>query len=209
MPEADLKETFLNLLAEYTKQSTLADQLWSEIEKGYSGSKRHYHNLTHLHNLLEQLVEIKSKIKNWDATLFTLYYHDIVYSTLKSDNEERSAALAAKRMSEIGVPAEIIKGCRKQILATKSHIEDADYDTNYFTDADLSILGQSPEAYREYYRSIRKEYAFYPDIIYNPGRKKVLQHFLAMERIFKTDFFYAKFESQAKENLQAELALLK
>jgi len=42
----------------------------------------------------------------------------------------------------------------------------------------------------------------YPDLVYNPGRKKVLNHFLAMDSIFKTDYFYNKFDRQAKENLR-------
>jgi len=55
---------------------------------------------------------------------------------------------------------------------------------------------------------IRKEYKVYPDIIYKPGRRKVVQHFLAMERIYKTDYFFVRLEQQAKENLTKELTLL-
>jgi predicted metal-dependent HD superfamily phosphohydrolase len=44
--------------------------------------------------------------------------------------------------------------------------------------------------------------------MYNPVRKKVLLHFLSMERIFKTDYFYTHFEKQARENLQKEMELL-
>jgi len=59
-----------------------------------------------------------------------------------------------------------------------------------------------------YYKNARKEYAIFPDFVYKPGRKKVLLHFLAMERIFKTDYFFHKFEMQAKQNLQKELEML-
>jgi predicted metal-dependent HD superfamily phosphohydrolase len=62
--------------------------------------------------------------------------------------------------------------------------------------------------YTQYYQAVRKEYAIYPDLIYNPGRKKVLQHFLSMENIFKTTFFIEKFETTAKLNLQREISLL-
>jgi predicted metal-dependent HD superfamily phosphohydrolase len=48
----------------------------------------------------------------------------------------------------------------------------------------------------------------FPDFVYKPGRKKVLLHFLAMERIFKTDYFFHKFELLAKQNLQKELEML-
>ena len=95
--------------------------------------------------------------------LFTLFYHDIVYNSLKSNNEEKSAELAEKRMTQISVSNEIIECCKAQILATKSHVKSTDSDTNYFTDADLSVLGQTWETYSIYYKNVRKEYAIYPD----------------------------------------------
>ncbi len=111
-------------------------------------------------------------------------------------------------MRQIGVANEMILQCEEQIRATKKHILSISSDTNYFIDADLSVLGQSWEVYADYFQNIRKEYAVYPDLVYNPGRKQVLNHFLSMERIYKSDYFYQKFEFQAKENLKAELALL-
>lgn len=203
-----LKQTFIQLLKNYTDNNRLIEELWTEIEKNYSGKKRHYHTLLHLDNLLTQLIEIKDEINNWDVTLFTLFYHDVVYNSLKSDNEEKSAALAEKRMKQLSVSDDKIELCKQQILATKSHLKSSDSDTNFFTDADLSILGQSWEIYSAYYKNVRKEYAIYPDFIYNPGRKKVLNHFLLMESIFKTTFFRDKFEAQAKHNLQKEIELL-
>lgn len=203
-----LKETFTRLLKNYTDNQLLARELWAEIEQNYTNKKRHYHTLQHLENLLAQLTAVKNEIKDWDTVLFTLYYHDVIYNALKSDNEEKSAELAVKRMKQIAVSDETIKLCVAQILATKSHLKSADSDTNYFTDADLSILGQPWETYSAYYKNVRKEYVIYPDFVYNPGRKKVLAHFLAMDGIFKTDFFYHKFEMQAKENLKEELSLL-
>ncbi len=81
-------------------------------------------------------------------------------------------------------------------------------DANYFTDADLSILGQDWEIYTQYYKNVLKEYAIYPNRIYNSGRKKVLQHFLTMKNIFKTEYFYQKFEETARRNIQKEIELL-
>jgi predicted metal-dependent HD superfamily phosphohydrolase len=111
-------------------------------------------------------------------------------------------------MQQVSVSSDIIERCKNQILATKSHSKSTDSDTNYFTDADLSVLGQPWEIYRLYYKNVRKEYAIYPDFIYNPGRKKVIQHFLSMNSIFKTDYFYNQFEKVAKENLLKELSYL-
>jgi predicted metal-dependent HD superfamily phosphohydrolase len=203
-----LKQTFIKLLTNYTDNHRQTNELWAEIEKNYSSNKRHYHTLQHLDSLLAQLTDIKAEIQNWNTILFTLYYHDIIYNSLKSNNEEKSAELAEKRMKQILVSNDKIEHCKKQILTTKSHIQSTDSDTNYFTDADLSVLGQNWETYSLYYKNVRKEYSIYPDFVYNPGRRKVLNHFLSMDRIFKTDFFHNKFEIQAKQNLQKEIELL-
>lgn len=203
-----LKETFEILLCSYTNDKSLVGKLWEEIEKSYSEKKRHYHKLSHLEQLLTQLTEVKDKINNWETVLFTLYYHDVVYNARKSDNEEQSAKLAEKRMKQLSVPDKMIENCKAQILATKQHLDNSDSDTNYFTDADLSVLGQDWATYAEYYQNVRKEYSIYPNLIYNPGRKKVLKHFLEMERIYKTDYFYSKFEERAKQNLKIEFELL-
>ncbi len=203
-----LKETFISLLKSYAADTDSINTLWKEIEKNYSSKKRHYHTLEHLENLLRQLNLIREDIRDWDAILFALYYHDVVYNALKSDNEERSAALAERRMRQVGVPMERIEQCKVEILATKSHQLSTDGDTNYFIDADLSVLGMPWEDYARYCQGVRKEYSIYPDFMYNRGRKKVLIHFLAMNRIFKTDHFYEKYEDQAKQNIQQELEIL-
>jgi predicted metal-dependent HD superfamily phosphohydrolase len=203
-----LKETFVELIACYKDDDQLTNELWNEIEGSYSNKKRHYHTLDHLDNLLRQLTEVKNDIKEWNTILFSLYYHDVVYNPLKSDNEERSADLAEKKMLQLSVPKLIIENCKAQILATKKHNINQDSDVNFFTDADLSILGSEWHVYSIYFKQVRKEYSIYPDLIYKPGRKKVLHHFLQMERIFKTDYFSSRFELQAKQNLQQELALL-
>lgn len=203
-----LKETFIGLLTNHTNNDRLIHKLWTEVETTYSGHERKYHTLQHLEHLLDVLTELKDQINDWNTILFTLYYHDVIYDASRSDNEEGSADFAEKRMQQLAVPNVAIKRCKNQILATKSHLESSDSDTNYFIDADLSVLGQPWEVYSDYFKNVRKEYITYPDTVYKPGRKKVLQHFLAMERIYKTDFFFTKFERQAKENLQTELQWL-
>jgi len=203
-----LEQTFKNLLEKFDTPTEVNSKLWSEIVEQYSGKKKHYHTLKHLVELLQILKEVKSEIADWDVILFTLFYHDVIYNALKSDNEEQSAELAGKRMQQIGASPKMILNCKTQIIATKNHLVSTDSDTNYFLDADLSILGQDWEIYSEYSKNVRKEYSFYPDMVYNAGRRKVLKHFLSMDRIYKTPHFYEKFEVQAKLNIFKELRFL-
>jgi predicted metal-dependent HD superfamily phosphohydrolase len=200
-----LTQLFLQLTGRYTKDAALANNLWLEIFTMYSEPARHYHTVTHLEKLLKELNEVKTEIEDWDTMLFALYYHDAVYKSTSGTNEEDSAKLACKRLKEIGFPDEKIKRCSEMILATKSHNISLSPDTNYFTDADLSILGKSWQTYRDYIQQVREEYSIYPDFLYKPGRKKILQHFLEMETIFKTRHFITKYERQARINIANEL----
>jgi predicted metal-dependent HD superfamily phosphohydrolase len=127
--------------------------------------------------------------------------HDIVYNCFKTNNEEKSASLVVKRLQQLEVSAQDIGWCVQHILATKNHQISSNNDVNFFTDADLSVLGKSWNIYEDYFICVRKEYIIYPAFIYNKGRKKVLQHFLNMKKIYKTDFFFDTYEKQARINL--------
>lgn len=200
-----MKTIFTKLATNYCSNNRLIEQLWNEINSVYTHPKRYYHNFNHLQHLYDEFLEVKDEINDWNTVLFSLFFHDIVYNALRRDNEERSVIIAENRLQSIDVPQSIIDAVKEQILATKSHKKSQDSDTNYFIDADLSILGQDFKQYGEYVTNIRQEYILYPDMIYKPGRKKVVEDFLQMDRIFKTDYFYNKYEKQARENLQLEL----
>ncbi len=205
----NLRETWNELLFRYTGKIRLINELWSEIEAAYTQSNRHYHNLAHLEYMVSKAREYHSSLAGPDIVLFSTFYHDIVYHTLRRDSEQKSAGIAQDRLVRIGLPAEKIRKCYNQIIATKSHKESVEKDTNFLLDFDLAVLGESPQQYREYSQKIREEFSVYPDFIYNRGRERVLRHFLDMERIFKTKEFYSKYELQAKKNLAEELERLK
>lgn len=74
-----LQKTFENLCGIYTNDKELVLKFWREIELAYSAPTRHYHTLIHLENVYSHLQHVKENIKHWDAVLFALFYHDIVY----------------------------------------------------------------------------------------------------------------------------------
>ena len=201
-----LTDNFLKLVSHYSADKALANDLWLEIFTKYSEPKRKYHTISHLEYILLEINSVRLMIADWETVLFAVYYHDIIYKATSSTNEEDSAKLARQRLTTIGFPADKIEKCVQMILATKLHQLSTDEDTNLLIDADLAILGQHPYEYQRYTSGLREEYAIYPDFMYNGVRKKVLQHFLEMERIFKTPYFFEKYEQQARLNIEEELA---
>jgi predicted metal-dependent HD superfamily phosphohydrolase len=204
-----VKSLFIHAIDKYSNDRVLKHRLWKDIESRYSGFGRHYHTLAHLEHLANELFQHREKFINLDTIVFSIVYHDVIYNTLKKNNEVRSANYAKKNLSKISFPANQTDRCMSMILATKTHSITDDPEINLFMDADLSILGADQETYIIYTQQTRKEYFLYPDFMYRPGRRKVIEHFLSMSRIFKTDPFYNMYETQARKNLVTELALLK
>jgi predicted metal-dependent HD superfamily phosphohydrolase len=201
-----LAQLFTELARRFSADATLIGTLWVEVKEAYSGPKRQYHSLAHLAAMVAELWPVQQSVVDWDCLLFSLFYHDIVYKVPGSDNEEKSADLAVARLARLEVPAAQIERCRIQILATKQHEPNGDPDTDLFTDADLAVLGQPWPFYQVYAQQVRLEYKIYPDLLYKPGRKKVLRHFLDKARIYKTALFFERYETAARANLKQELA---
>ena len=178
------------------------------LEKLYTDPKRHYHNLVHI-TALHRLTDMYgASLNSIEAVRWAIWYHDAIYDVTKKNNEAKSAELAREHMRMLGIDEEIIQKCVDLILATASHTLDErtdNYDARFMLDIDLLILGAVPEKYKEYTEQVRKEYSIYPDLLYKPGRKKVLKRFLELDRIYKTDLLYELYEQQARANMKQEL----
>jgi predicted metal-dependent HD superfamily phosphohydrolase len=190
----------------YNSNREFHQLFWKEVENHYQESHRHYHTLHHLNWILAELLPFKNSIRQWDALIMAIAYHDLVYDVNTSDNEEQSAAIARDRLTSASFPESEVDFCCCAILATKSHAAE-DVEIQLFIDADLSILGSSPENYLRYSRQIRLEYAHFPDDQYYAGRRKILKDFLNRKCIFLTVEFSNRYEARARLNLEKELAL--
>ncbi|WP_179333789.1 HD domain-containing protein [Winogradskyella costae] len=204
-----LKNYWQNLISDYADLS-LIDSLWTTIESQYTSKNRYYHNLSHLYNIFLQLEDFKTEIEDLDSLRLAIWYHDIIYKSTTKDNEEQSALFAEKALKDLKHDSFSIEKIKKLIISTKKHelILTENLDNAYLLDLDLSILGTDWETYNKYTQNIRKEYKIYPDILYKPGRKKVLKHFLQRDSLYFTERFQTKFEKQARKNLIQEIDML-
>jgi predicted metal-dependent HD superfamily phosphohydrolase len=206
------RQIFIDVVLRQTSNASVAETQWNLVETAYSNPDRHFHTPSHLQQMYGELLPLQNQIEDWDSLLLALFFHDYVYDVVSymtdNDNEDKSAEAAKEFLQSINYPAEKIERVVQHILATKKHEVNADADTNFLTDADLSIWGQPWELYSIYMRNVREEYAVYPDNIFNAGRVKFLKTALQMERIFKTDHFSRLYDTAAKENLNRELEIL-
>src|SRR5215475_16071560 len=148
-----LHAQWVSLTSQYAPDRALIESLFNSIVEHYSASERAYHDLSHIQSLLSLSESLLDKIQNRDAHYFAIWFHDVIYDTKRSDNEEKSAEFAAEALARLGVPKRTIAVVREMILATKHHRgEDLSWDMKAFLDLDTSILGAPEDIYKEYSR---------------------------------------------------------
>jgi predicted metal-dependent HD superfamily phosphohydrolase len=188
---------------------TAARAVLEEIVRAYSEPHRHYHTLDHIAALLV-LLDRHGEAAEGDSVALAIFFHDVVYDPARNDNEAASAALAAERLAALGHPGEAVGEVARYILATRHEAggDAVEADLALLLDLDLSVLGAMPAEYRAYAEAIRREYAFVPDRLYRPGRRRVLEGFLARPRIYRTRRLRELWEGPARTNLAGEIAQL-
>ena len=191
--------------------------LWQDIAVRYNESQRAYHSLQHIQQLFGQFDQVKNNLHEPHIIALALLYHDVIYEPTRSDNELKSAEYAVESLTGY-LNAEQCQHIYALIMMTASHQIDKwsnetkereEYsDAAYLLDMDLSILGAAWSEYEQYAQAVRQEYAHISNIDYRVGRIAVLKGLLAHPTLYLTNYYYARLEEQARENIKREIILL-
>jgi predicted metal-dependent HD superfamily phosphohydrolase len=65
-----------------------------ELIHAYSSPDRYYHNLTHIQDCLSVFDQTSSLVAHPKEVELAIWFHDAVYDTRRSDNEQKSAEWA-------------------------------------------------------------------------------------------------------------------
>lgn len=170
----------------------------------YQEPQRAYHTATHVRELLLGLGQ-RGVLS--PALALAVWGHDLVYEPSATDNEQRSADLFDIWLASRGAPDTLREQVRDLILVTRHVAPAFTHEEALLVDADLSILGASPERFAAYHAAIRQEYAHVPECRYRHGRLAVLRGFLERETLYLTPE-YADLDAQARRNLRAAIETL-
>ena len=184
------------------------DGLFAAIDRAYGTPDRAYHNAAHIVDCLTQLDTCRHLAERADEIEMALWFHDAIYDPHAADNEERSAAWASSALAEGGAGEGAVTRVAALIMATKHVHAPRTMDESLLIDIDLSILGREPDVFDVYDENIRREYAWVLEETYRLERGKILRRFLARRRLFGTDFFCERYETQARRNLERALERL-
>jgi len=180
------------------------ERVESALRSAWSESQRFYHTLDHLSETLIAFSKIRGLATNPDSIELALFFHDFVYDSgprahSKSDtNESASAARFEKLMTPLKILDDAtLRSVRELILMTEHHRAHTP-DEKIMSDADLSILGATPERFREYQEQIRQEYSWVPEETYRSRRAEIMKSFRERNPVFH---FLVELEPAARRNL--------
>lgn len=198
-------ESLVGLIAPFASSSTAPS-----LVARYREPHRHYHDVTHLTEMLEHVALVAEQFQQVRAVVYAALYHDAIYDPRRKDNEARSAELARRELTEFLDEADL-RVVSELILATAAHgaaLVQAHPDVGLFLDCDSAILGAEDGRYRAYAAGVRQEYAHVSKLMYRLGRGKFLKSMLKRPTLFHTSGFEARFGDRARRNLRAELNAL-
>ena len=193
-----------------TKEAGLA------LLAAYDGPGRHYHNVTHLQDVLDKLDWAKDALQKsgelgmmtpqealrmFDVIELALWYHDAIYDAKAKDNEAQSREWFRADANEFGLGEALTKDVAALIDLTAHHKDAKTLPECIMTDCDLAILGAPKPQFDAYDANIGQEYAHVPPPLYATGRAAVLKSFRDQPQIFKTEAFREKYEAAARSNL--------
>ena len=189
--------------------SLVAASAMGEVLVGaYGDEHRSYHTLEHVQACLSLVEHAPLDDHDRLTAEFALWFHDVVYDTARTDNEERSALMAEEWLQEQQFEAWALAGAAIRMTAGHATRDDDPLLLRVVRDIDLAILGAQSDEYDSYAANIRSEYRSVDDDSFREGRRRVLESFLAMDRIYVLEPMRASLESRARANLERELASL-
>lgn len=172
----------------------------------YSQTHRHYHTLIHVEHVLERVVELSTEPDDATALCAAAWFHDAIYAPGRSDNEERSAFLARETLELVGASPGLSTEVARLVTLTASHHPEPDDQAGaVMCDADLSILGSTPDEYAAYAAAIREEYSLVPDDAFRAGRARILRQLLGRPSLFHTSIGRERWEGYALANVRQEV----
>jgi len=174
----------------------------------YSEPARRYHTLQHLDACLAHLTGLRPLAQQPDEIALALWFHDAVYEIGGTTNEAQSAAWARQALEAAGAKADRVGRVHALVMVTCHAEAPQTRDQEILLDVDLSILGAREAVFDAYETQIRAEYAAVPQALFQARRKRILGEFLARPRIYHTDQFHARMESQARANLARSISRL-
>ena len=175
--------------------------IYQRLLAGYHEPQRHYHTLDHIKHCLGMFEDCKSLVDDPDSLEMAIWFHDVILVSGRRDNEALSAELYLELSA--GIQLDETRQLVKHLIMATLHNGDSldDADSIYMVDIDLSSFGLSWDGFLRDSLNLRAENPHLGDQDYQLNQTGFQRSLLARPRFFLSDFFFDRFEKQARDNL--------
>ncbi len=203
------EDRFKNLWRRCRIDSRVADpgSAFAALVRHYGEPWRRYHTAEHLDACLLHFDAARDRMEEPDIVEIALWYHDSIYDIRGADNEERSAELFLDTVEGAAEPS-FCSRVRDLIMVTQHMDPPEQGDARYIVDIDLSSFGQEWDAFMADSRKVRAELTHLGDDEFNSSQLKFLRKLRNRPYFYSSEFFRARYEDRARENLDRLLTLL-
>jgi predicted metal-dependent HD superfamily phosphohydrolase len=175
--------------------------IYQRLLAGYHEPQRHYHTLDHIKHCLGMFEDCKSLVHDPDSLEMAIWFHDVILVCGRRDNEALSAELYLELSA--GIQLDETRQLVKHLIMATLHNGDSldDADSIYMVDIDLSSFGLSWDGFLRDSLNLRAENPHLGDQDYQLNQTGFQRSLLARPRFFLSDYFFDRFEKQARDNL--------
>ncbi len=183
--------------------------VYQQLIDAYAEPQRIYHRLEHIEHCLTMFDAVRLRLQNPDAVQLAVWFHDMIYLPGAPDNEQLSAdhfmALTG------GVFGDSLRNTvYEHIMATLHNgSETSSHDTKYLIDIDLSSFGMPWLDCKRDSDNVRREMGDSSDSVFYPKHAAFLKALLDHSRFFQSEYFFEKYEAQARRNLIDYLEIIR
>ena len=180
-----------------------------ELVARWSEPHRVYHSLGHLRAVLDRLDLLAAAGEHVTPDVrLAAWFHDAVHAGASPADEDASAELASRLLTPT-VGAAPAREVARLVRLTAGHETAPDDDAGQaLCDADLGVLGGTPQEYAVYAVQVREEYRDVPDTDFRRGRAAVLHRLLDRPALYRTAAGARLWEDAARRNVTAEITSL-
>lgn len=144
---------------------------------------------------------VRLRLQKPDAVQLAVWFHDVIYCPGAPDNEQLSADhfMAQTKGAFDDALRDTVYGHIMATVHNGSEIQS--HDSYYLVDIDLSSFGMSWSDFKRDSDNVRRELVGQPDAEFYPRQAAFQKALLDQPRFFQSEYFYEKYEKQARQNL--------
>ena len=180
--------------------------IYNKLNTLYCEPHRFYHTGEHIDLCLRNMDSALDVLGQSDIVELAIWFHDVVYDTGSTDNEERSA-LWFQQFANGVLSEDIIDKVVNCINSTTHRNMPQSAESQFMVDVDLSGFGQDWEGFIKDGEKVRQESSHLSNNAYISSQIKFMNNLLNREKIYSTNYFNSLLESNARENIGRQLDL--